>query len=226
MSRAIDVDVITGFGLDEALRGVDAIVDAATGPSSEEAPATRFFTTAARNLQTFGHEAGAVRLVVVSIIGCDRFTGGYGAAKVAHERAALAGPLPARIVRAAQFHEFVEQLMQWGRQGDMVYVPRMRTQLVAARAVAEALADVATGVVDEVAEVAGPREETLAECARLLAARRGEELRIEEVSDPNHPDHALYLSGGLLPSAQARLTGPTFEEWLSAAVPLATTAAA
>jgi uncharacterized protein YbjT (DUF2867 family) len=226
MSRASDVDVISGFGLDEALRGVDAIVDAATGPSSEEVAATQFFTTAARNLQTFGHQAGAVRLVVVSIIGCDRFTGGYGAAKVAHEQAALAGPVPARIVRAAQFHEFVEQLMEWGRRGDTVYVPQMRTQLVAARAVAEAIADVATGSVDEVTEVAGPLEESLAACARVLSARRGDGLRIEEVSDPSDSDHALYLGGGLLPGAGARLAGPTFEAWLNATVPMATSAAA
>jgi uncharacterized protein YbjT (DUF2867 family) len=224
MSRASDVDVISGFGLDEALGGVDAIVDAATGPSAEEAAATEFFTTAARNLQTFGHAAGVQRLVVVSIIGCDRFKGGYGAAKVAHEQTALAGRVPARVVRAAQFHEFVEQLMAWGRQGDTVYVPKMRTQLVAARAVAEALADVAVGAVDSVAEVAGPREETLAACARLLVARRGEALRIEEVSDPKDPEHALYVGGGLLPGTGARLAGPTFQEWLNAAVPVASAA--
>jgi hypothetical protein len=34
----------------------------------------------------------------------------------------------------------VEVLMTWGRQGDVVYLPKMRTQLVAARTVAEALA--------------------------------------------------------------------------------------
>jgi hypothetical protein len=42
-------------------------------------------------------------------------------------------------LRAAQFHEFVAQLVEWGRQGDMSYVPKMRTQLVAARTVAETL---------------------------------------------------------------------------------------
>jgi hypothetical protein len=40
---------------------------------------------------------GGRRLVAVSIIGADRFTGGYGAAKIAHERATLAGPVPARV---------------------------------------------------------------------------------------------------------------------------------
>jgi NAD dependent epimerase/dehydratase family len=71
-----------------------------------------------RNLSTYGERAAVRRLVVVSIIGADRFAGGYGAAKVAHERAALEGPIPALILRAAQFHEFVEQLVDWGRQQD------------------------------------------------------------------------------------------------------------
>jgi hypothetical protein len=57
------------------------------------------------------------RMVVVSIIGCDRFTAGYLAAKAAHERAHLSGPIPVRILRAAQFHEFVGPLVEWGRTG-------------------------------------------------------------------------------------------------------------
>ena len=44
----------------------------------------------------------------------------------------LAGPIPVTILRAAQFHEFVGQIVEWGRQGDVSYVPEMRTQLVAA----------------------------------------------------------------------------------------------
>ena len=85
------------------------------------------------------------RIVVVSIIGIDRFTARLCAAKVAHEKAMLAGPIPVRVLRAAQFHEFVTQMVEWGRQGEVSYLPKMRTQLVAARTVAEALADLATG---------------------------------------------------------------------------------
>src|SRR5919204_777945 len=217
ISRSSGVDVITGQGLPQALAGVDCIIDAATGPSPEEDAATRFFVTAAQNLHDAGERAGVKRMVVVSIIGCDRFAGGYGRAKAAHERAALAGPIPTRILRAAQFHEFVGQLMDWGRQRDVSYVPKMRTQPVAARSVAEALADLATDrvepnpEVDEVIpEIAGPREERLVELARLLAARRGEPPRVEESSDPNDPDAALFASGALLPGPTAILAGPTF----------------
>ena len=224
MSRSLGVDVITGEGLDEALTGVETIIDCSTQPTPDPQAATEFFTTAARNLQEAGERAGVRRLVLVSIIGIDRFAGGYNAAKVAQEQAALAGPIPARIVRAAQFHEFVEELMNWGTQGDVSYVWALRTQLVAARTVAEALVDLATATdaefeAAETIEIAGPREYRLVEAARLLAERRGDGLRVEETIDPSDPDSERYANGAALPGPNAKLAGPTFEEWLDAMVP-------
>jgi uncharacterized protein YbjT (DUF2867 family) len=218
ISRGEGVDVIAGEGLAAALEGVDLVVDAATGPSPDQAEATEFFTTAAGNLQQAGAEQGVEGVLLVSIIGADHFNTGYNAAKVAQERAHLAGPVPARILRAAQFHEFVEQLVEWGTQGDTAYLPPMRTQLVAARSVAEALADLVDGadsapLGNPVAEVAGPREESLLEAARLFAAQRGNGLRIESGEFFEDPE-GLYPAGAVLPAPIAKLAGPTYEEWL------------
>jgi uncharacterized protein YbjT (DUF2867 family) len=228
ISRSVGVDVVTGERLANALEGVEVVVDATTGPSPEQQAATDFFTTAARNLQHFGEQAGVQRIVVVSIIGVDRSTAGYGAAKQAHEQATLAGPIPARILRAAQFHELVAYLMDAGRQNGVVYVPKMRTQLVAARTVAEEVADLATAPESKgtrgtdsnpIPEIAGPREERLVEIARLFAAHHGDAVQVEEVSDPDDPDSHLYADGGLLPGPYATLAGPTFEEWLEDEIP-------
>ena len=225
ISRSDGVDVITGEGLDQALTGVDTIIDVATGPSPEQEAATEFFTTAARNLQEAGERAGVRRLVLVSIIGIDEFEGGYNAAKVAQEQSYLAGPIPTRIVRAAQFHEFVEELMRWGTQGDVSYVWNMQTQLVSARTVAEELVELATASdaefdAHETTEIAGPRAERLVEAARLVAACRGEGLRVEEAPlDPSDPDSERYANGAALPGPNAKLAGPTFEEGLDATVP-------
>jgi uncharacterized protein YbjT (DUF2867 family) len=227
ISRSVGVDLITGEGLADALDGVECVIDAATSPSPEQQPATDFFTTATRNLQQLGSQAGVRRIVVVSIIGVDRSTAGYGAAKQAQEQAMLAGSIPAGILRAAQFHELVPQLMEWGRQNGATYVPKMRTQLVAARTVAEALAALATTPESTSApgsdstpipEIAGPREENLAEMARLFASRHADPVQIEEVSNPDDPDRHLYENGGLLPSPHATLAGPTFEEWLGGGI--------
>lgn len=221
ISRARGVDVVTGDRLQQALSGVQAIVDAASSPSPDEEQATEFFTAAARNLQQYGHRAGAQRLVVVSIIGTDRFVSGYGVAKVVHEQLSLAGPIPARILRAAQFHEFVEQLMDWGTEGDVTYLPNMRTQLVAAKTVGDALAEMATGpgwdCLPAITELAGPREERLPEMAMLLTGRRGEARKIEVAGAGTDPNLDVYESGALLPGPQATLAGPTFEEWLDTA---------
>ena len=115
--------------------------------------------------------------------------------------------------------------MEWGRQGAVSYVPQMRTQLVAARTVAQALADLATDPAAgpapgsagaPIPEIAGPREENLVDVVRLLVARHGDPVRIEGVSDPADPDRELYETGALLPGPHATLAGPTFAEWLDA----------
>jgi uncharacterized protein YbjT (DUF2867 family) len=225
MSRATGVDVISGEGLEAALVGVQCIIDVATGPSPDESAATEFFTTASQSLHRFGEQAGVQQMVVVSIIGCDLFTGGYGAAVFAHEQAAESGPIPVRILRSSQFHEFVAQLVDWGTQGEVSYLQNTRTQLVAAKAVAEALVDLATATDSwsapgcspaSILEIAGPRDENLVDMATLLVARRGDTLKIEGVSQLSDPDHGLYESGALLPGPDAILAGPTFEEWLEA----------
>jgi uncharacterized protein YbjT (DUF2867 family) len=218
IARALGVDIITGEGLDEALEGVTCIIDAATQAASDEAEATAFFEAATRNLIAAGTKAGVTRAVVVSIVGIDNFDTGYNAAKRVHERRWLEGPIPARILRATQFHEFVEQLAQWGTQGDVAYVPPMRTQLVAARTVAESLVGLAlAGTVEggPIWNIAGPREERLAEVARLVVP---DGVRVEETGEIPGLDTALFENGALLPGPDARLAGPTFEAWLGAHV--------
>lgn len=218
MSRATGVDIITGDGLAEALTDVDVIIDVASWHSSDQDAATEFFRTATHNLHEFGQRAGVGRIVAVSIIGADKATGGFIASQQVHEEANLSGPLPARLLRAAQFHEFVGQLLEW-RQGDVAYIPELPTQLVACRTVAEELVDLATAP-DEpapgapITEIAGPREEIMAEAAALLGARRG--IKVVSVDGSGMPDADIAAEGGFLPGPHAKLAGPTFAEWLDA----------
>ncbi|MBB4908668.1 SDR family oxidoreductase [Actinophytocola algeriensis] len=216
MSRATGVDIISGDGLAEALTGTDVIIDAASWHGSDQEAATEFFRTSARNLHEAGQKAGVTRIVLVSIIGVDKATGGFIASQQVHEEANLSGPLPVRILRAAQFHELVGQLLDW-QQGDTAYIPALPTQLVAARTVAEALVGLATdpdAPGTPVPEIAGPRRQTMAEAAELLGARRG--VRVVGVDNPDMPDAQAAADGAFLPSPHATLAGPTFQEWLDA----------
>ncbi|MBB2742209.1 UNVERIFIED_ORG: uncharacterized protein YbjT (DUF2867 family) [Microbispora rosea subsp. rosea] len=221
MSRATGVDVITGEGLAEALTGVDVIIDVASWHASEQEAATEFFRTSARNLHETGRKAGVRRIVIASIIGMGKATAGFGVAKQVHEELNLSGPLPARILRAAQFHEFVGQLLDW-QQGEVAYIPNWPSQLVACRTVAEELVDLAAdpdapaqpAPGTPIPEIAGPRKEIVSEAAGLLGARRG--IEVVGVDNPGLPDAEYAAGGGLLPSSHAKLAGPTFQEWLDA----------
>jgi uncharacterized protein YbjT (DUF2867 family) len=225
IARSTGVDVVTGEGLEEALEGVETIIDAATGPSPDQESATAFFAASARNVQRAGAAAGAKRIVLVSIIGIDKFETGYNAAKQVQEQTMLEGPLPVRIVRAAQFHEFVEPLLGWTIQDGVAYVPEFRTQLVAAHAAAEAVVDAAEEAEVEngrITEVAGPRAERLADIAAAVFAKRGESVEIREsrgglLAEPGAPDATAYAEGAALPNPGAKLAGPSFDEWLRAA---------
>jgi uncharacterized protein YbjT (DUF2867 family) len=203
IARSKGVDVVSGEGLDEALAGAETIIDTATGPSPDQEEATAFFTASARNLQRAGAAAGAKRIVVVSIIGIDKFQGSYNAAKVAQEQTLLDGPLPVRIVRAAQFHEFVDQLVGWTIQDGVAYLPDAAEE-----------PDIQNG---RITEVAGPREERLADVAAALFASRGDSFEIREGRQPGDPDAAAYAEGAALPNPGAKLAGPSFEDWLAAA---------
>ncbi|MEB8339501.1 SDR family oxidoreductase [Streptomyces endophyticus] len=221
MSRATGVDIITGTGLEQALTGADTILDAASWHASDKEAAAEFFRTAADNLHRAGQRAGVERIIAMSIIGADKATAGFIAAQQAHEEAHLAGTLPACILRAAQFHELVGQLLDW-QQGDTAYVPALPAQLVACRTVAEALVDLATDPDvsarqtpgTPIPEIAGPRRETLSEAAALLAARR--DVKVVATDGSTMPDADLAASGAFLPGPHAKLAGPTFQEWLAA----------
>jgi uncharacterized protein YbjT (DUF2867 family) len=222
ISRSDGVDLITGDGLADALVGATTIVDAATGPSPDQKSATEFLRPLPATCRKSGERAGVQRIVVVSIIGTESFRAGYGAATLVHERAMLSGPVPATILRAAQFHEFVPELVDWGRQNGVSYVAEMRTQLVAARTVAEVLADLAAAPASQeprsngerIPEIAGPREESLVEMAKLLVSRRGDPVRIKGANAADLYGVDMAELGALLPGPDATLAGPTFEDWL------------
>ena len=102
----------------------------------------------------------------------------------------------------------------------------MRTQPVASRVVAEALADAAEEPEIEsgrITEVAGPRAERLADAAAALFASRGDSVEVREsresvlVPNADDPDAVAYAEGAALPNPGAKLAGPSFEEWLAAA---------
>jgi uncharacterized protein YbjT (DUF2867 family) len=216
ISRRTGVDVQTGVGLSEVLQGVEVIIDTTNVGTTNRAKATTFFTEVAGQLRTAGAAQGVSHLVALSIVGLERVPGfGYYQAKLAQESALLAGPLPVSIVRATQFHEFAVQILSRARLGPLAAVPIMRIQPVAARAVGEALVEVATGPGGApTAEIAGPEEKDLVSLARAIVRKRQRRIVVAPLRVPGSAGKAMR-TGGQLPSPAASVIGPRFEEWLA-----------
>lgn len=71
ISRSSGLDLLAPVGLNEALDGVDAVIDVTQSPSLDETSATAFFETVSTNLGRAAGQAGVQRTVVLSVIGAD-----------------------------------------------------------------------------------------------------------------------------------------------------------
>jgi uncharacterized protein YbjT (DUF2867 family) len=213
LSPSAGVDARTGEGLADALKGADAVIDVTNPKTIQQGPATEFWTEVARALQRTGAEQGVAHIVTLSIVGTDKTSFGYYAAKLEHERAAASGPVPSTVMRATQLHELPAQLIALTRRDSQAHVLDMRpVQTVAARTVGEVLVEVAEAAPrGRAADLAGPQKGKLVDLARAFVERRHEAITVI----PDADSVAGIPRGALLPENDARIQGPAFAEWLS-----------
>ena len=193
-SRSTGVDVLTGAGLADALAGSDALVDVTNSPSFEADAVMAFFTTSATNL---ADAARAPASATTSRCRSSAWTGlpdsPYFRAKVAQERVITESGVPFTIVRATQFAEFTDAIVDSMTVGDEVRVPDALIQPIPADDVAAALARAAVGPPrNAILDVGGPDRITFEEMARSALARRGDATR-QIIVDPN----ARYFGAAL-----------------------------
>jgi uncharacterized protein YbjT (DUF2867 family) len=213
IARSAGSDLITGHGLDAALAGVDAVVDATNTASAGKRASSEFFAATARTLMRTAAAAGVRHIVALSIIGIDRVPYGYYQGKLQQEKVLRDSPVPVSILRAAQFHEFAGQYLAT-MPGPVVIVPRWRAQPVAAREVGAALARVAAGDPVAMSELAGPREEIMADMIRQVVRARGDRRLVVSVRVPGTTGKAMATGGGLPDRPGLRGT-QTFADWLT-----------
>jgi uncharacterized protein YbjT (DUF2867 family) len=216
ISRRHGVDVCSGDGLDDALDGADAVIDASNTWSDDEAEVVDFFTTATRNLLAAERRADVAHHVLLSVLGVDygRHVPHY-AGKYAQERLVAARGVPGTVVRAAQLHDFPAMLAMRVERDGVAELPPLLVQPMAPADLADVLVEVAAGrPLHAVQEVAGPQVEDLIDMARRTLAARGREVRLVPTW---RGVFGAELSGeAMLPSDDARLTATTFDEWLAA----------
>ena len=212
------VNTVTGEGLDAVLKGADVVVDVSNSPSLDGASAFEFFSASTGNLLAAEQAAGVAHHVALSVVGTDRLIeSGYFQAKLTQERAIERSTMPYTIVRATQFFEFIGAIADAGTDGDVVRVPAVLIQPMAADDVARAVTQVALEPPrNAMVEVGGPEVFELDALVRRVLEERGDARGV--VADR----HARYYGASieertLVPAQGARLAQTTFDEWTRAA---------
>jgi uncharacterized protein YbjT (DUF2867 family) len=214
LARSTGVDVVTGSGLDDSLARVDVVIDTLSVSTLSGPDSVAFFQATTRSLLAAATRAGASHYLALSIVGIDRAPYGYYEGKVAQERLVVANRIPWTIVRATQFHEFARQIYGRAALGPLHLAPRMRTQPIAAREVAEHLVAAAEQpAAGRAADLAGPGEEQLPRMVRDYARSIGHRGWIPAIALPGASGRA-QRDGSLLPEPGAHLARQTFDEWL------------
>ena len=122
IARSAGADLVTGEGLEAALAGVDAVIDAANIASTGRRVSSEYFEATARTLMRTAATAGVRHIVALSIVGIDRVPYGYYQGKLRQEQVLQDSAVPVSILRAAQFHEFAGQYLA-KVPGPVVIVP-------------------------------------------------------------------------------------------------------
>ena len=216
LARSEGVDLTTGVGLADRLDGVDVVIDVTNRGSQDRTEAEEFFGAVTRTLLAAEAEAGVGHHVALSIVGIDDVETGYYAGKRFQELLIVDQDAVAwSLLRATQFHEFALQALGFVTVGPFSFVPRMLSQPVAAREVAEAIVAIAEGEpVGRAPELAGPDRHQMVDLARRVSRALGLGRRVVPVRLPGRAGAAMR-SGALTPSGAGPRGRVTFDEWLA-----------
>jgi uncharacterized protein YbjT (DUF2867 family) len=217
ISRSLGVDLITGQGLDTALEGVDAVVDAISSPPIGPAETREYLGTTTRNLLAAEERAGVRHHVLLSIVGIHRMEGGtaHYSGKREQERLIEEGRVPWTIVPATQFHDFAALAASWTERDGVATIAPLLVQPIAPDDIAHVLAEVATGEPQgRYVDVAGPETQDLVDMARRTNDVLG--LKVKLVPTWSGPLDESMAGNVLLPGENARIALTTFDQWLAA----------
>ncbi|MBX8691466.1 NAD(P)H-binding protein [Mycobacterium sp. 20091114027_K0903767] len=215
ISRSNGVDLSTGEGLDAALAGVQAVVDAISAPPTDRDSTVNYLGTATRNLLAAEDRAGVGHHVLLSIVGIHGVDGNpHYAGKREQERLIEAGSVPWTIVPATQFHDFAEMVVSWTERDGRAEIAPLLIQPIDPDDVAAVLAEIVAGDPQgRYADVAGPQTQDLVDLARRTLAARGRDVTL--VPTWSSIFGVEMAGNALLPGAGARIAPTTFDQWLS-----------
>jgi uncharacterized protein YbjT (DUF2867 family) len=204
-------DLVTGQGIGEAVRGCDTIVHAASDPRQPD----RVDVQGTRRLADEAGRAGVRHLVCVSIVGVDQVPYPYYKRKLAAEQIVSQANVPFSILRATQFHSFLEQLIASAARVPLVLpVPAgFVVQPVEVSEVAERLVRcIADGPRGRLTDFGGPDVLSFTEAARHWKKARNVAKRIVPIPVPGSMARAIRAGKGTAPLGDKGTI--SWPEWL------------
>lgn len=216
ISRSLGVDLMTGAGLDAALEGVDAVLDAISAPPTDREQTQAYFGTTTANLLSAELRAGVRHHVLLSIVGIHSIEGNpHYSGKREQERLVSEGPVPWTIVPATQFHDFAAMVAGWTEQDGVATIAPLLVQPIAPDDIARVLAEVVAGEPQgRYTDVAGPEPQDLVDMARRTLDASGH--RVKLVPTWSGIFGVSMAGNVLLPGENARIEATTFDDWLAA----------
>ena len=213
-SPSTGVDLLSGRGLSEALKGADVVVDVTNSPTFDDA-SLAFFRTTTGNLLTAAAAAGVGHAVLLSIVGADLVPGlAYYRAKVLQEDILKSGAAPYSIVRATQFFEFLDAAVTWNADESTVRLSATLVQPIAAADVAQAVSDASVGPpLQGTRNVAGPEVFRLDELGAISLAAHDDHRAV--VTDDSAGIFAAVTGDALIAREGAVIAKTTYREWLA-----------
>jgi len=210
----IGVDWVTGAGLVEALDGVDVVIHAVNSAGRDSRQVN--VAGLARLLEA-AERAGVRHLLYPSIVGIEAVPYAYYKHKVEAEGLVAATRVPWSIVRATQFHGFVDMVLRrLARLPVMVLYARALLQPVDVGEVAARLVEqIAAGPTGDISSFAGPQILTLGAVAEGWRRASGTRKRAVNVPLPGRIGRALRA--GALTDSGAPHGERCWQEWLATA---------
>ncbi|MDQ6676649.1 MAG: NAD(P)H-binding protein [Acidobacteriota bacterium] len=195
------IDLATGEGLREALANIDAIVHAASDPKNAAAADVE----GTRRLIDEAHRSVVKHLVYVSIVGIDRIPFPYYQRKLAVERVIAEAGFPHSILRATQFHVFIDRLLEAAcRVPFLLPLPLgFHVQSVATEDVAHRLLRaLEAGPQGLLRDFAGPEPMTVAEAAAAWKTARRIRKPIISIPAPGRTAAAFRAGYNIAPDGE------------------------
>lgn len=208
----VALDLSEGTGIQSALEDVDAVIHAATAPQGD---AKAVDVAGTERLLEAAVEADIENFVYPSIVGIDDIPFSYYEHKRTAEIAVETSNLPTTIVRAAQFHSFVAELLDFVAKLPIWPLPtRIQVQPVDVREVADCLVDYATETAaGRTDPVGGPEVHSVGDLAR--AYRRARELRRPILRVPLPGGTTAAFRAGHATCPEHAVGSVTWNEWLT-----------